>query len=89
MAGGEIDYGLFPLDWKLDKTHRIPESFRDALIHVNDTLEFAWASAKQNFKADARPEHALEICKMVMAENERLQLVNKSPMGSDTEGDEE
>jgi len=47
---------------------RIPEDIRDALIDVTDTLDFCWTAAQSVFETQAQPEHALEICKIVLAQ---------------------
>ena len=53
----------------------VPESFKQAAIAVNDTLDVAWASARQVLGAKATPALALEICRMMLAENARLERV--------------
>lgn len=52
--------------------------FRQALVNVHDTLYSAWKSAKTVFGAKATPEHALEICRQMMAELERIQTKESS-----------
>lgn len=39
---------------------------KDGLIDVNDTLDFAWTSARSIFGKDATPEHALKICELML-----------------------
>lgn len=43
----------------------------DALIRTNDTLQFAWDSARSVFGIDARPEHAVAICGLMLSELRR------------------
>lgn len=57
-----------PFDKKLDLNKRLPEGIRDALVNVTDTLDFAWAAAQAVFEDQAKPEHALKICQMMMQE---------------------
>lgn len=61
-----------PLDRKLDLNPHLPEGVREALTTVNDTLDFAWASAQAVFEEKATPEHALKICAMMLAERSRI-----------------
>lgn len=61
-----------PFDRKLDLSPRLPEGVREALITVNDTLDFALASAQAVFETQATPEHALKICEMMLAERSRI-----------------
>lgn len=60
-----------PFDAKLALNKRLPEGMRDAFIDVNDTLDFAWASAQAVFEEKATPEHAVAICEIMMAERSR------------------
>ena len=57
---------------KLAQDTGAPGDFRQALVNVHDTLWAAWKSAKSTFGDKAKPEHALEICRQMMAEHERL-----------------
>jgi len=51
-----------PFDNKLELwSRRIPGRTRDAAIYVNDTLELAYASAKQNFGDEVDPSIALAV----------------------------
>lgn len=56
-----------PFDKKLDAAKRMPESFRAALVDVNDTLDFAWASAQSVFEKKATPEHAIMLLPIILA----------------------
>jgi len=44
---------------------RSADTFIGAAVDVNDTLEAAWASAREVFGDKATPEQALKICKMM------------------------
>lgn len=51
-----------PLDRKIDCWgSRIPSDVLGAVVWVNDTVELCWASARQVFGKDAKPELALQI----------------------------
>ncbi len=50
-------------NWKVE---RCPEEMKEVLCCVNDTLDMAWASAQEVFGEDARPEHALKICELML-----------------------
>lgn len=60
-----------PFDKKLEIQTGIPEEIRAGLITVTDTLDICWASAQSVFEGKAKPEHALTICQLVLAEVER------------------
>lgn len=63
-----------PFDKTMEINRRSMDSItRDALINVTDTLDFCWAAAKAVFEETATPEHALQICEMVMANIARNQ----------------
>ena len=55
----------------------VPEKMIDSAIHVNDTLELAWASAQSVFGKAAKPEHAIAIVKLI--EVERAARRNATP----------
>lgn len=57
---------------KLAQDTGAPAGFRQSLVNVHDTLYAAWKSAKTCFGDRATPEHALEICRQMMAEHERI-----------------
>ena len=61
-----------PFERKLNLNPYLPEGFREALIQVNDTLDFALASAQAVFEEKATPEHALKICEMMLTERSRI-----------------
>lgn len=61
-----------PFDRKLELNRHLPEGVREALINVNDTLEYAWLSAQTVFEEKATPEHAIAIGQMMLAERERV-----------------
>jgi hypothetical protein len=57
------------IDNPFDKALKIrnpAEPIRGALVDVNDTLEFAWDSARAVFEEKATPEHAIEIAKLMV-----------------------
>lgn len=59
-------------DKKLDTAHRIPETFRGALVDCTDTLDFCWAAVRAVFGDAATPEHALALLPQVMLREEAL-----------------
>ena len=62
--------------------------FRQAATNVHDTLFLAWKSAKSIFGTKASPEHALEICKQMMDEHERIRAEEDFSLAQD-ENEEE
>jgi hypothetical protein len=81
MAGlGEFDRWL-----KLAQDTGADPVIRQALVNVHDTLYSAWKSAKQCFGDNAKPEHALEICRLMVAELARLQSVERQQQEAEHE----
>ena len=67
-----------PFDKAL-KVRNPPEPFRGAMVDVTDTLQFAWDAARSVFEADATPEHAIEIARLMMEEAHRVRERQRSP----------
>ena len=67
-----------PFDKALE-TRKPPEPFRGAMVDVTDTLQFAWDAARSVFEADATPEHAIEIARLMMEETHRARERKRSP----------
>lgn len=55
-----------PFDKKLEINTKIPDTFREALVNVADTLDFCEAIVQSVFEERATPEHAISICSLVM-----------------------
>lgn len=47
--------------------NRMTDELQHACINVNDSMEMAWASARQVFGEEAKPEHAFEIFNRIAA----------------------
>ena len=54
-----------PFDRALE-AHKTNDPWHGAAIDVTDTLDLAWIAAQAVFEQDARPEHALAICDMIL-----------------------
>ena len=79
-----------PFDKKLEAQARtMPDSVRDASIHVTDTLDIAWAAVQAVFERRATPEHALTLLPLLLtridAERQRLQDEAAAQMGDGTQ----
>lgn len=51
---------------KLKTVNQFPSYMQEALIEVNDTLGFAWATAQDVFGDAATSADALAICKLIL-----------------------
>lgn len=60
---------------EIQKSMGAPPKMADALIHVNDTMEAVWRSARYVFGNRATPEVAITMYALVEAE--RLKLINE------------
>lgn len=60
-----------PFDKKLKINQGMPAKFKDALVDVADTLDFCETIAQSVFEERATPEHAIQICALVMQERAR------------------
>jgi len=49
------------------------ESFKDAAVNVNDSIENAILIAKQNFGPSVKTADVFEICRLILEENARIQ----------------
>lgn len=57
-----------PFDRRLENIKRMPAGMRDASILLTDTLDLCWAAAQSVFEKHARPEHALALLPMFIAQ---------------------
>jgi hypothetical protein len=69
-----------PFDKRLEDLKRMPLGLRDASIDVTDTLDLCWVAAQAVFEKAAKPEHALQLLPVFMAqaEAERRRLETES-----------
>lgn len=58
-----------PFDKALDIRKGIPDSMRNAAIYVTETLDLSWAAAQAIFEDQAKPEHALKLLEIFLAED--------------------
>lgn len=64
-----------PLDKELDATWKHPDTLRQASEEVTGAVELGWAAAKTLFGKQAKPQHAIELAKLFLA-----QAAHKTPL---------
>lgn len=69
-----------PFDKRLEDLKRMPLGLRDAAIDVTGTLDLCWVAVQAVFEKAAKPEHALQLLPIFMAQAavERQRLETES-----------
>ena len=66
-----------PLNRMIEEDPQMEQALRDAAIDTADALDLCWAAAQAVFQKQAKPEHALAILSLLMAQVDAKRLLRK------------